>query len=133
MNNLNTETALKGLTATLRDRILPALSHDPFAEEQARLSSVLLGLVAEQVDSLAAIRITDNGRGIDPRDHQRIFDLFRRSGAQDQPGEGIGLAHVNALAYRLGGAVDVASEPGKGSTFTIVLPLYFSEGPEPAP
>jgi signal transduction histidine kinase len=68
------------------------------------------------------IAIADNGRGIDPRDHERIFDLFRRSGAQDQPGEGIGLAHVRTLAYRLGGTISVASELGAGAIFTIDLP-----------
>ena len=60
----------------------------------------------------ALIEVTDNGRGIDPRDHERIFDLFRRSGQQDQPGEGIGLAHARALAYRLGGTIEVASALG---------------------
>ncbi len=69
--------------------------------------------------------VRDNGRGIDPRDHDRVFDLFRRSGAQDQPGEGIGLAHVRALAYRLGGNISCASELGKGSTFTLVLPAVY--------
>ena len=68
------------------------------------------------------IAIADNGRGIDPRDHERIFDLFRRSGTQDQPGEGIGLAHVRALAYRLGGFVDCKSALGEGATFTLSLP-----------
>jgi signal transduction histidine kinase len=71
------------------------------------------------------LSVADNGRGIDPRDHQRIFDLFRRSGQQDQPGEGIGLAHVRALAYRLGGTIDVDSELGRGSTFRINLPKTF--------
>ena len=71
------------------------------------------------------LSVTDNGRGIDPRDHQRIFDLFRRSGQQDQPGEGIGLAHVRALAYRLGGTIDVDSELGRGSTFRINLPNIY--------
>lgn len=66
--------------------------------------------------------IADNGRGIDSRDHQRVFDLFRRAGAQDQTGEGIGLAHVRALVRRLGGAIHVESEPGKGSTFIVILP-----------
>src|SRR5258707_1376711 len=47
--------------------------------------------------------ISDNGRGIDPKHHQRIFDLLRRSGTQDRPGQGIGLAHVRALVRRLGG------------------------------
>src|SRR6201999_580236 len=51
----------------------------------------------------AIIEIRDNGRGIDPKDHQRIFDLFRRAGSQDRPGQGIGLAHVRALVRRLGG------------------------------
>ena len=71
------------------------------------------------------LSVADNGRGIDPRDHQRIFDLFRRSGQQDQPGEGIGLAHVRALAYRLGGTIDVESELGRGSTFRINLPKTY--------
>jgi signal transduction histidine kinase len=74
----------------------------------------------------ATIEICDNGRGVDPRDHERIFDLFRRSGMQDQPGEGIGLAHVRALAHRLGGTVDVASELDKGATFKVNLPVAFA-------
>jgi signal transduction histidine kinase len=68
------------------------------------------------------IAVADNGRGIDPRDHERIFDLFRRSGQQDQPGEGIGLAHVRALAYRLGGFISCQSTLGEGATFTLSLP-----------
>ena len=68
------------------------------------------------------VAVADNGRGIAPGDHQRIFDLFRRSGQQDQPGEGIGLAHVRALAYRLDGSVDVESVLGEGSTFRLNLP-----------
>jgi signal transduction histidine kinase len=66
--------------------------------------------------------VVDNGRGIDPKDHQRIFDLFRRAGTQDRPGQGIGLAHVRALVRRMGGTLSVSSEPGKGSTFTVMLP-----------
>jgi len=66
--------------------------------------------------------IEDNGRGIAPADHERIFELFRRSGAQDQPGEGIGLAHVRALIYRLGGSITLDSELDRGSTFRISLP-----------
>lgn len=68
------------------------------------------------------VSVADNGRGIDARDHARVFDLFRRSGAQDQPGEGIGLAHVRALAYRLGGTIDLSSELGEGATFRLNLP-----------
>jgi signal transduction histidine kinase len=79
----------------------------------------------EQRRDRVILSVADNGRGIDPRDHQRIFDLFRRSGQQDQPGEGIGLAHVRALAYRLGGMIDVESEPGRGSTFRLNLPKTY--------
>jgi signal transduction histidine kinase len=68
------------------------------------------------------IEVEDNGRGIAASDHQRVFDLFRRSGNQDQPGEGIGLAHVRALAYRLGGVIEMASELGRGTTFRLNLP-----------
>jgi hypothetical protein len=74
----------------------------------------------------AIFEIADNGRGIDPKDHQRIFDLFRRAGTQDRPGQGIGLAHVRALVRRLGGTMSVASELGKGSTFTITLPAKWT-------
>src|SRR6476469_4020545 len=66
--------------------------------------------------------VRDNGRGIDPHDHQRVFELFRRSGPQDRPGEGIGLAHVRALVRRLGGTMSLTSELGKGSVFTVTLP-----------
>jgi signal transduction histidine kinase len=71
----------------------------------------------------AIFEVADNGRGIDPKDHQRIFDLFRRAGPQDKPGQGIGLAHVRALVRRLGGTMSVSSELHNGSTFTITLPL----------
>jgi signal transduction histidine kinase len=71
----------------------------------------------------AIFEIADNGRGIDPKDHRRIFDLFRRAGEQDRPGQGIGLAHVRALVRRLGGTMSVSSELHNGSTFTITLPI----------
>jgi signal transduction histidine kinase len=66
--------------------------------------------------------VEDNGRGIDPKDHERVFDLFRRAGMQDKPGEGIGLAHVRALVYRLGGLIDCRSALDQGATFRISLP-----------
>jgi signal transduction histidine kinase len=74
----------------------------------------------------AIFEISDNGRGIDPKDHQRIFDLFRRAGTQDKPGQGIGLAHVRALVRRLGGTMSVSSELNAGSTFTITLPISWN-------
>ncbi|SMQ76551.1 His Kinase A (phospho-acceptor) domain-containing protein [Sphingopyxis terrae subsp. ummariensis] len=80
----------------------------------------------------AFVEVKDNGRGIDPRDHDRIFDLFRRSGTQDQPGEGIGLAHARALAYRLGGTIDVQSALDEGSIFRLTLPVEWKGGEENA-
>lgn len=68
------------------------------------------------------IEVKDNGRGIAPRDQERVFELFRRAGAQDKPGEGMGLAHVRALVRRLGGSISVESTPGQGSTFSVTLP-----------
>jgi signal transduction histidine kinase len=67
-------------------------------------------------------RIADNGRGISDRDHERIFELFRRSGRQDRPGEGLGLAFVRNSVRRLGGEIAVESELGKGSTFILKFP-----------
>ncbi len=79
----------------------------------------------EQRGDRVSYLVADNGRGIAPADHSRVFDLFRRSGAQDKPGEGIGLAHVRALAYRLGGTVDMSSELGQGATFRLHLPAVY--------
>ena len=85
-----------------------------------------ISIAARTQHSRVLIDVADNGRGIDRRDHERIFDLFRRSGAQDQPGEGIGLAHVRALAYRLGGTITVDSDLDAGATFTLNLPVEFA-------
>jgi signal transduction histidine kinase len=77
---------------------------------------------SEERGNFAVIRVADNGRGIDAKDYERIFELFRRAGRQDRPGEGIGLAHVRTMVRRLGGTIRVDSELGQGTTFTIILP-----------
>ena len=82
-----------------------------------------VSVTAEVEGGRALFRVADDGRGIDPRDHARVFELFRRSGAQDRPGEGIGLAHVKTLVRQLGGTIALDSALGRGSTFTVVLPL----------
>jgi len=68
------------------------------------------------------IEVEDNGRGITPEDLTRVFDLFRRGGIQDRPGEGIGLAHLKVLIRRLGGKISCRSEFGVGSVFSVLLP-----------
>jgi signal transduction histidine kinase len=75
----------------------------------------------------SVIEFTDNGRGIAPEDHERVFELFRRAGAQDKPGEGIGLAHVRSLMRNLGGDIVVRSELGQGTTFVLRLPPDLSK------
>jgi signal transduction histidine kinase len=81
-----------------------------------------IAIAVSQSPGRIGIAVSDNGRGIAEQDRERIFELFRRAGAQDRPGEGIGLAHVRALARRLGGDISVRSELGRGSTFQIDLP-----------
>jgi signal transduction histidine kinase len=68
------------------------------------------------------VEVQDNGRGIDSKDHERVFDLFRRSGSQDQPGEGIGLAHVRSMIRNLGGDITLKSELERGTTMKLSLP-----------
>ncbi len=123
-------------------RPLPTLVSDRLALEQ--IFGNLLDNAVKYRDQNRPLRITiraiergrrvdfevsDNGRGIAREDHQRIFDLFRRSGPQDRPGEGIGLAHVRALVRRLGGDITLHSELGGGTTFRVSLPrvLYTEE------
>ncbi len=70
-----------------------------------------------------AIEVGDTGCGIPEEDMKRIFAEFQRMAIHsDQPGLGLGLAIVRNLAERLGGEVNVESEVGKGSRFTVVLP-----------
>ncbi len=70
------------------------------------------------------IRVSDNGRGIDPRHHQRIFEIFQSLGprADGQRGTGIGLSIVKKIAETHGGSVAVESAPGQGATFRVHLP-----------
>jgi signal transduction histidine kinase len=68
------------------------------------------------------VEVKDNGRGIAKQDHERVFEIFRRSGVQDQPGEGIGLAHVRTMVRNLGGDITLQSELAKGTTMRVDLP-----------
>jgi PAS domain S-box-containing protein len=73
------------------------------------------------------ITVEDTGVGIDPADHARVFDEFAtigkgRSGFGDGAGTGLGLAICRRLASLLQGEILLASEPGRGSSFTLSLP-----------
>ena len=123
---------------------LPDLDHDHLTIEQifTNLMENAVKYLAPDRPGVISIRgktkggralfeVEDNGRGIAPTDHERVFELFRRSGQQDQQGEGIGLANVRALAYRLGGTVTLRSTFSEGSTFTVDLPIKFSSEGKP--
>lgn len=69
-----------------------------------------------------SLEVADNGRGIAAHDRDRVFELFRRAGAQDQPGEGIGLAYVQTVVRNLGGEIGITSTLEEGTTFRVVLP-----------
>ncbi|OJF97264.1 sensor histidine kinase [Pararhizobium antarcticum] len=83
--------------------------------------SPLIEVFGETVGEDVTVTVRDNGRGIASQDNERIFELFRRSGRQDRPGEGIGLAHVRALVRRLGGDVLVSSVLGEGTSFRVTI------------
>lgn len=78
---------------------------------------------AERRGSIIRLWVEDNGIGIDPRYHDRVFGVFERLHKQEEyPGTGIGLAIVRKCMERMGGHADVQSEPGKGSRFWIEAP-----------
>jgi signal transduction histidine kinase len=148
INGISATVAHQAIEADARIEVetLPNLFSDRLALEQifSNLIDNALKYLKPGVPGNIAIRgrrklgfaifeVSDNGRGIDPKDHQRIFDLFRRAGTQDRPGQGIGLAHVRALVRRMGGSMSVDSKLNQGSTFFVTLPLKLStkEGHSP--
>lgn len=68
------------------------------------------------------VRVTDHGQGIDPVQVPRIFERFHRVSGAGGNGHGLGLYVAMALARLHGGTIDVRSQPGQGSTFTLRLP-----------
>jgi signal transduction histidine kinase len=90
----------------------------------------MVEVTGEQTSSETVYHVSDNGRGIDKDDIQKVFEMFRRAGRQDVPGEGMGLAYVKALVRRHGGRIWCESEPGAGTTFSFAIPRG-SQGLEP--
>jgi PAS domain S-box-containing protein len=82
----------------------------------------LLEIHGEAGDSGVTFHVRDNGRGIEQTDLGKIFEIFRRAGRPDVPGEGMGLAYVKTLVRRLGGQIWCQSVPGTGSTFSFTIP-----------
>jgi signal transduction histidine kinase len=106
--------AMEQILGNLLDNALKYL--DPVRAGNIAISS-------EQNSEEIVIHISDNGRGIAQEDIPKVFEIFRRAGKNNVPGEGMGLAYVKTLVRRQGGRMWCESELEKGTTFSFTLPL----------
>ena len=69
--------------------------------------------------------VSDQGPGIAAEDHARIFEQFERTddSRRQAPGLGLGLYIARQIVRSHGGEIDLASAPGQGATFSVILPL----------
>jgi signal transduction histidine kinase len=136
------DLAARNLSAAIRDAGA-TVTADPLprvAAAQSELNQLVQNLLANaikyrgearpEVHATAqrrgrdwAFTVADNGIGIDPRHHERVFELFGRLHGDDEyEGTGMGLSLVKKVAEARGGSVRVESAPGEGARFTVVLP-----------
>lgn len=117
------EQAGEGMLVADRQRLTQALMQ--LAENAVRHagSKQPIAIGSAFADGHARIWVRDQGPGIDPDEQRRLFDRFTRGRGDDRSGAGLGLAIVKAIAESHGGRVEVESRPGKGATFTIVVPV----------
>lgn len=84
-----------------------------------------------KVDNQARVAVTDDGEGIDPRYHAKIFEKFGQlEEGQKKIGTGMGLTFAKMAIEAHGGTIGLSSAPGKGSTFWFTLP---ASAPSAAP
>jgi len=83
---------------------------------------ITIGALGADKAGMPIFFVQDNGMGIDPQYHERIFGLFNKLDAQTE-GTGIGLALAKRIVEVYGGRIWVESEPGKGSTFYFTIPI----------
>ena len=124
------EGALPDVLADLPrvEQIFGNLVGNGFKFNRSERPSVRIGL-AELTGGWVTFYVRDNGIGIAPEYHERIFFLFQRLHLREEyEGTGAGLAIVKRAAEALGGCVWLESEPGAGSTFFVRLPLWEGRG-----
>ncbi|HSM63305.1 MAG TPA: ATP-binding protein, partial [Gillisia sp.] len=107
---------------TVLDQILINLVTNAIKYNDKNLIEIELGI--SENDTHYNFYVQDNGPGIDPKYHDRIFNIFETVTAKDkfgQAGNGIGLATVKKIVLKSGGSIKVESEPGKGARFMFTL------------
>lgn len=107
-------TAMEQIMGNLLDNAVKYLAPDRHGR---------IEIEAETTAGMVTFHIRDNGRGIAVDDLDKVFEIFRRAGRQDIPGEGMGLAYVKTLVRRLGGSIWCVSQPGVGTAFSFTIPL----------
>ena len=130
------EQRIRETGARVKVRQLPRLVGDPIQLRQL-LQNLLANALkfhapgktpgvavwAAQDDGRWRVSVSDNGIGFEPQFTDRIFRPFQRlHGRNEYEGSGMGLAICRKIAQRHGATFEVESEPGRGSTFTIVFP-----------
>ncbi|MGB1288588.1 MAG: sensor histidine kinase, partial [Aggregatilineales bacterium] len=136
---LQQRSAEKNLTVTVD---IP--SHIQYVQaDEARLRQIFNNLVGNAVKytpngghveinattrrNYIYVSVIDDGPGISPDDQAKIFERFyrvRNEHTEDIDGTGLGLAIVKSLVEAHNGAIDIKSQPGEGSTFRVMLPVY---------
>lgn len=113
---------------TLLRQIFSNLVTNGLKFNTSSVKRVEIGLAACR-DTFCEIYVRDNGIGIEPRYHDRIFKMFKRLHTHREfEGTGIGLAIVKKAAVKLGGSIRIESDPGGGSTFIVTLPASERNG-----
>ena len=102
--------------------ILSNLISNAVRYHDGRKDSQYIRLRYESMPMGFCLRVEDNGQGIAEEYHQKIFDMFYR-GNESSKGSGLGLYIVKEMLEKLSGSITLDSKPGRGSSFTISLPV----------